>query len=830
MTALASDLPVTSLSSPSLFLPAAYASQQTASHSTVQSLRKGHHLKAFRELNDQPGSKLLSKRVKERGPSKVDRRNALARERNSQLLSVDVDSPPASAETEAALIANPKFNSDRYQLQFLNDPLQLAQATLARLRRGDVEGSLRLVRHSDKSSIPNIVAWNHIIDYQMSPPTWNPVAALKTYNEMKKRGHKPDAHTYTILLSGFADPKNIQSPQAVQKALGVYWGISAPNSAVKENIIHTNAIVNVCARAVDLDALWSVVSKLPEHGPGAPDKWTFTTIFNALSANAQKRASALSEHEDGRERLDTEKLVRSHFNEALADGRKLWEDVRGRWRDGDLKFDEALVCAYGRLLLLGSRENDWRDIFELAKQTMQILQNDTHDSKRRELPEDPTQDDQPPKEEFSAVAISQAGNKNAVRPVIHAEPGRNTLSLLLQAAWKLRDIPAGKHYWDLLTSSPHSIKPDSANITNYLQLLRVSRSSKAVVDLLRQLAEGDEDGDRRDAKDVLARRGTYVLAMSTCARDKRNRNVFDYASRIVDMMRQKLVVEAETEDVSDAVDPRVLEMYVNLAVATTPGLSQVEPWKEGRFDARGNNVMAAIERLKPDVATVKEALKRMGLRREVGDPRPARMKDVVSKRQREELDARRMGDMASFLQAMVGVYDTLLRKHEVLPRRYVEDCVVVKRQLSGLVTRIAHRGRGGGSGSWGDSREGLEEDEELDMRTAEGKRPYEEIRREREEGRMRMRERNRLVRRKGQRGEQQREWRRDFPNEREVREERRRRHDRSEELRRSGRSDGSRSFDPDGRAVSSLEGWGGGQAWRNMKRESEGQVRRLGLS
>ena len=412
-----------------------------------------------------------------------------------------------------------------------------------------------------------------------------------------------------------------------------------------------------------------------------------------------------------------------------------------------------------------------------------------------------------------------------MRSVIHAQPERNTLSLLMQAAWKLRDIPAGKHYWDLLTSSPHSIRPDAANITNYLQLLRVSRSSKAVVDLLHQLAEG-EDRDSRDVKDLLARRGTYVLAMSTCARDKRNRNVFEHASRIVDMMRQKLVVEAETEDVSDAMDPRVLEMYVNLAVVTTPGLSQVEPWKNGRFDPRSNNVMTAIAQLVPEVANVKEAMKRISLKQEMGDPRPGKRKDVVSKRQKEELEARKMENMALFLQAMVGAYDSLLRKWEVLPRRYVEDCVLAKKQLSGLVTKIAHRPMVGGEAS-----ERLEEDEELDIRAAEGKRPYEEIVREREEGRPKMRERNRLVRKPSQREHQEGRWRRDFPYEREVREVRRREEEGMKDERR-GRFHDRRDklkYDPNGRAVPSLEGWDGGKAWRNMKRESEGQIRRLGL-
>lgn len=78
----------------------------------------------------------------------------------------------------------------------------------------------------------------------------------------------------------------------------------APNSAVTPNIIHTNAIINVCSRGKDMDALWSVAGRLPERGPGAPDKWTFTTILNALASNAQSRASQYQHVQGGRAHKD----------------------------------------------------------------------------------------------------------------------------------------------------------------------------------------------------------------------------------------------------------------------------------------------------------------------------------------------------------------------------------------------------------------------------------------------------------------------------------------------------------------------------------------------
>src|SRR2546423_11074543 len=164
---------------------------------------------------------------------------------------------------------------------------------------------------------------------------------------MKKRGHKPDAHTYTIMLRGFA--ANARKPQAAQNALAVYNSMFAPNSAVTPNIIHTNAVINVCARCKDMDALWSIAGRLPERGTGAPDKWTFTTILNALAGNAQMRASQVQQGRRDKDDGEVDEQVRNAFDEAVADGRKLWGDVVERWRRGDLMVDQPLVCAMGRL-------------------------------------------------------------------------------------------------------------------------------------------------------------------------------------------------------------------------------------------------------------------------------------------------------------------------------------------------------------------------------------------------------------------------------------------------------------------------------------------------
>jgi len=109
---------------------------------------------------------------------------------------------------------------------------------------------------------------------------------LVTDEETRPQARRTHLHHHAPWLHG-------QHPQTSGYAerLAVYNSMFAPNSAVTPNIIHTNAIINVCARGKDMDALWSVAGRLPERGPGAPDKWTFTTILNALASNAQLRAS-----------------------------------------------------------------------------------------------------------------------------------------------------------------------------------------------------------------------------------------------------------------------------------------------------------------------------------------------------------------------------------------------------------------------------------------------------------------------------------------------------------------------------------------------------------
>ena len=523
---------------------------------------------------------------------------------------------------------------------------------------------------------------------------------------MKKRGHKPDAHTYTIMLRGFT--ANIRKPQAVQNALSVYNSMFAPNSAVTPNIIHTNAIINVCARGKDMDALWSVAGRLPEKGPGAPDKWTFTTILNALAGNAQTSASQVQQ---GREPRDYEEHVRKAFDGAVADGRKLWGDVVERWRKGDLIVDQPLVCAMGRLLLLGSKRSGWEDVFGLVEQTMRIPGWKPNGEELKTLPP-------PPESEFEPVEISfasggeggdvEADNKIAVSNTsVYAQPGNNALSMLIQAAIMTKNVPAGKMYWDLLTdpNGPYKLEPDAANLASYLRLLRISRSSKVVVDLLRSELLTRNEGLAKD----FFKRGTFVIAMSTCVRDKNNPNVFEHANRVLDWMQEKLEGE---------IDPKVMEMFVNLAVLTTPGVGSAGPWKDMPFekDPTKNHALRALKRLGPDVVNVKDLMKMRILEEEVGRGRKFR-----GKREEDGLKGPSVDDLTAFLQTMVGAYDRLLSRGASagVERAMLEEWLAQKRKLSAFVTKMVGGVKSTRGRRFGDGEE-EEEDEEEEKQEQDG--------------------------------------------------------------------------------------------------------------
>ncbi|KAF7509192.1 hypothetical protein GJ744_008252 [Endocarpon pusillum] len=585
---------------PDVLSPSPTKTRSSRNHATIASIQKGHHLRLLRQAFRKKET-LMNKRER-LGPGPVTLRNLRAKESNKHHLDIrKLD------DTTKVLSKHTSDTGLQTELKWTGgDALKLAQAVLDKLKAGIPLKALEMVRLSEKmpgadgsKGVDSVVSWNHIMDYYMSKSLTH--EAFKVFNEMKKRGHKPDAHTYTIMLRGFT--MHHRKPHAVEDAMKVYDSIFRPESNIKPSIIHSNAIINCLGRALNMDSLWSVAGRLPDRGPGSADKWTYTTILNTMQACAVRDARQLAETDGDQEAAA--KVIQN----AIREGRKLWEEVISRWRSGEVNIDQTLVCAMGRLLLLGQRQ-DWDDIFSLVQQTMNLPRVTPplvrrHEEKTQPLQDalalpPPETDDASPdleqlelavadeaahqvKNEFAVVDLSnrQMGGKNGAEMASpYANVANNVLSLLIEAAIKLKQIAAGKKYWAKLTHPDHEpfVMPDDDNLHSYLRLLRMSRSSKEICDLLRHPVHGALEG-------VWYRRGTFVIAMSTCARDFKNPNVFTYASTILDLMQSKL----------SKPDLKIMTMYLSLAMVTTPGISSEI---EGEFNAEpgANNLIKAVRR------------------------------------------------------------------------------------------------------------------------------------------------------------------------------------------------------------------------------------------
>lgn len=99
--------------------------------------------------------------------------------------------------------------------------------------------------------------------------------------------------------------------------------------------------------------------------------------------------------------------------------------------------------------------------------------------------------------------------------------------------------------------------------------------------------------DMATNEDIKIEKKVFLIAMSTCIRDKNNQNSFDNGTRLVDLMLERL---------SSMPDIKTLRDYVELAIITT----DLESVRQGHPDAR-NNLLPVLQRFsggKPDTVGV----------------------------------------------------------------------------------------------------------------------------------------------------------------------------------------------------------------------------------
>lgn len=530
------------------------------------------------------------------------------------------------------------------ELLYLPDPLKFAEHVHYTLRNKSPEKALDLCRLASKT-MSCVVAWNHVINWHMQQRPAKISDAVKIYNEMKKRAQFPDAFTYMLLLRGLVGQSSAHRMEETKeenaaKAVAIYHSMSSPTSRVQPNIMHTNAVLKVCSFAFDMDAFWSVVGKIPNRGKDSADHITYSIILHAL------RHNVLSKNKD----IDEDAIVKRR-NQAVAEGRRIWPEIITRWRAGEVKIDEELVCAMGRLLLLSSRLHDWDDVLNLVQQTMNMerLVAPVGSAERRteHVPQPRAEEEKEgesaqltPSSQIALESTKNTPSAKVFKPIHPAaprpgqdpqdaglnfvKPANDTLSLLIETCVQMRAPKTASAYWELLTSPTYGLQPDEANYQGQLRQLRLNRASAQAARLIETMPE----------MGVRARGTTYRLAMAVCMRDLKNHKVLENAGRIVKVMEKGMV----------DVDVQTVQSYLGLALMSHDGKKIVE----------------VLDRLDGLVHGLRSRLA-------YGPDGSSDSSSVDGENGGAEGHAKDRVEIVKFLQTMIGAMDTLMNRN-LVPR------------------------------------------------------------------------------------------------------------------------------------------------------------------
>jgi hypothetical protein len=454
------------------------------------------------------------------------------------------------------------------------------------------------------------------------------------------------------MLKGFASAP--RSLAIAKTAASVYRSIDSPNSGVKLDIIHTNAMLTVCHRHWDMDRLWKIAGDLPEEGPGAPDATTYTIILNAVQFASRRDVEKKSP--------DQIEEILERKAQVITEGKRIWADIIWRWKSQTLKIDNELVNAMANLLLEGGSDMDCYNVMELYKQTMGVpilqkrptenekttrrritpeqtqaieIQEATRQSNMEDVPfvdennrpieslepaeeleQDPREEvEEMEKEEEEVEEEEEEDFTELFKPVVpqaeelsFLKPDSKELTLILNACFTMtQGSEGGQAYWKYMTLEDHDhrIDPDTFTYIAYFRLLRISRSSKISVKTMREqmVPSGQATGT------------AFHVALSVCRRDRRNHSVLQHANELVGLMDKALILP----------DIRVLEGYLEMIqiLSANPsvllhlrGLDTAENFKSSKptkLHEMGRKLQAklrltAIATLRPYILQLHEAM------------------------------------------------------------------------------------------------------------------------------------------------------------------------------------------------------------------------------
>ncbi|KAK4668835.1 uncharacterized protein QC764_710960 [Podospora pseudoanserina] len=420
-------------------------------------------------------------------------------------------------------------------LQYLKDPLHIGNHVKKALAAGNWDEALMMTRMASVDTKVE-VSWNHLIDYQLDKGRLQ--AAIKTFNEMKKRGQRPNARTYTVLFRGCAASAHPKT--AVAEATKIYRSMLSKHQVggmtLEPTTIHMNAVLDVCGRANDLDSMFQIL-ETANNGLRSPDSITFTIVLNALRFEVKSHTYKFSEFSDAQ--------IRRNVEQSIQKARVVWEDVVARWRSGRLIMDEQLVLAMSQVLLPGDKKEKG-SIFDLLKQTMLLPVPDSISRKLRRVTQAREQraaeqaargQEEEGLEEEEVDEVGKAPPPPALRAglartgpaatIQYANPGRQTLTLVMEVLSDLKQTAIAPKYWEYMTETLE-IEPDHINYNTYLKCLRVGHASGEVAKIIASYPPS------------MLNRVTFRLGMNSCVNDRNNTNVFDNGTKIIDIMLKEL--------------------------------------------------------------------------------------------------------------------------------------------------------------------------------------------------------------------------------------------------------------------------------------------------
>ncbi|KAI1335170.1 hypothetical protein F5Y15DRAFT_399174 [Xylariaceae sp. FL0016] len=463
---------------------------------------------------------------------------------------------PRGEDHSPARIGRSKNWAVQKELQYLQDPLHIAKQVKRTLDRNDFDHAASITRSASKSA-KVAVSWNHLIDYQLRMDRIH--TALKLYNEMKKRAQLPNAQTITIILRGLA--RSSHSKLAVSEAIKLYNNCTK-SPRFKPNTIHLNAVLQVCAKAQDLESMFNILDTTND-GLRAPNNYTYTTILNAIRAHASQIQVGDQD----------EAVVAANKRQAVQRAKLIWNEVLTRWRSGSVVIDEELVCAMGRILLMGDNYKNAESIEDLIDQTMNLERG-----AKRTPSDSGVEGENGTETKTKAVTTRDQSSRtkaSGVSAATYALPGKNSLSMILESLLRTRKTTRALRYWGIFTKNYH-VEPDANNWTLLLRAFCTGKNSSGTVAYFKNMP-----------RKLMTPKHSRI-AMKACLTDQLNRSAFHNASQVLEIMLSNL----KTPDV------QTLRIYLRVVYANRRSFGRrAEYDEEGATQAWAKQLAEALENL-----------------------------------------------------------------------------------------------------------------------------------------------------------------------------------------------------------------------------------------